>query len=71
MAQGLDATERMNVRQSAWYVKDDATFSDTIAWIRRYLWATADFSMSFEQADIVKIPRSLVERLIEAVCYAA
>jgi hypothetical protein len=71
MAQGLDATERMSVRQSAGYVKDHATFSDTIAWVRRYLWATVDFSMSSELTDIVKIPRPLVERLIEAVCYAA
>ena len=71
MAQGLDATERISVRQGAWYLKDHATFSDTIAWVRRYLWAAVDFSMSSELADIVKIPRSLVERLIETVCYAA
>jgi len=71
MAQGLDATQRISVRQSAWYLKDHATFSDTIAWVRRYLWAAVDFSMSSELADIVKIPRSLVERLIETVCYAA
>ena len=71
MAQGLGATERMRVRQSAWYKKDHATFSDTIAWVRRYLWATANFSMSVKQGDIVKIPRPLVDRLIEALCYAA
>lgn len=71
MAEGLGATERMKVRQSAWYPKDHATFSDTIAWVRRYLWATANFSTSSEHDDIVKIPRSLVDRLIEALCHAA
>ena len=67
MAQGLGTTERMRVRQSAWYTKDHATFSDTIAWVRRYLWVTANFSMSSEHDDIVKIPRPLVDRLIDGV----
>ena len=71
MAEGLGATKRMRGRQSAWYKKNRATFSDTIAWVRRYLWATANFSMSSEQDDIVKLPRPLVDRLIEALCYAA
>jgi len=71
MAQGLGATDRMRVRQSAWYVKNHATFSDTMSWVRRYLWATVDFSMSSDQTDMVKIPRPLVERFIDAVRYAA
>jgi hypothetical protein len=71
MAQGLGATGAIIVRQTAWYIKDHATFSDTIAWVRRYLWATGDFSMSSESVDIVKIPRPLVDRLIDAVCHAA
>ena len=71
MAQELRAAESMIVRQAAWYVKDHATFSDTRSWVRRYLWATVDFSMSSDQTDIVKIPRPLVERFIDAVCYAA
>jgi hypothetical protein len=71
MARGLRASESIIVRQSTWYIKAHATFSDTIAWVRRYLWATVDFSMSSEKTDIVKIPRPLVERLIETVCYAA
>jgi hypothetical protein len=71
MARRLGATESISIRQSAWYVKDYATFSDTMAWVRRYLWATGDFSTSSEKADIVKIPRALVERFMDAVCYAA
>ena len=70
MAQGLGATGAIIVRQTAWYIKDHATFSDTIAWVRRYLWATGDFSMSSESVDIVKIPRPLMERFIDAVCHA-
>jgi hypothetical protein len=71
MARGLGAPESIMIRQTAWYRKGHATFSDTIAWVRRYLWATVDFSMSSETADIVNIPRSLVERFIDAVCHAA
>ncbi len=71
MARGLGATESIMVRQNAWYAKNYATFSDTLAWVRRYLWATVDFSMSSGKVDIVKIPRPLVERFIDAVCYAA
>jgi hypothetical protein len=71
MARGLGAPESIMIRRTAWYRKGHATFSDTMAWVRRYLWATVDFSMSSETADIVKIPRSLVERFIDAVCHAA
>lgn len=71
MARGLRAPESIVIRRTAWYRKGCATFSDTIAWVRRYLWATVDFSMSSETADIVKMPRSLVERFIDAVCHAA
>jgi hypothetical protein len=31
---------------AAWYVKDDPTFSDTIATVRRVLWAVPNFSIS-------------------------
>jgi hypothetical protein len=70
MAHALLPTESMPVRRAAWYRKEQATFSDTLALVRRCLWESTRFSMSDETVDIEKVPRTLMERLAEAVCYA-
>lgn len=59
------------VRTAAWYQKGQATFSDTIALVRRCLWHADHLPMSSAKSDVVKIPRSLFERLTNARCYAA
>ncbi len=60
------------VRQAAWYRKCDPTFSDALALVRRALWDhQATFFMSHREADMMKVPRALVERLTDALCYAA
>jgi hypothetical protein len=58
-------------RTATWYVKRRPTFSDALAVIRRELWHTCHFSMSAFTDELVKIPRSVFERLTDAVCYAA
>jgi hypothetical protein len=59
------------VRQAAWYHKRDPTFADALALVRKELWADATFCGSPSETDTVKVPRAFVERLTEAVCYAA
>jgi hypothetical protein len=59
------------VRQAAWYHKRDPTFADALALVRKELWAHATFCGSPSATDTVKVPRAFVERLTEAVCYAA
>ena len=59
------------VRNTAWYRKTRPTFSDAIALVRRQLWEHLHFSTSQQEADMIKIPRALFERFIDAVCYAA
>ncbi len=59
------------VHITAWYPKQQATFSDTIALVRRALWRAEHFSISGAQTEVVKIPRALFERLTETLCYAA
>ena len=59
------------VRQAAWYHKRDPTFSDALALVRKELWAHATFCGSPSATDTVKVPRAFVERLTDAVCYAA
>jgi hypothetical protein len=59
------------VRRVAWYEKPRPTFSDALALTRRDLWAQATFWGSSRETDTVKVPRAFVERLTDAVCYAA
>jgi DDE superfamily endonuclease len=58
-------------RQAAWYRKRHPTFADALAVVRKELWAGATFYGSPAQTDTIKVPRAYVERLTEAVCYAA
>jgi len=60
------------VRRAAWYDKRHPTFSDALALVRKELWTQeATFCASPQQEDTVKVPRAFVERLTDAVCYAA
>jgi hypothetical protein len=59
------------VRQAAWYVKQRPTFSDALAAVRYQLWHPRDFHTSPSSTDMVKIPRSLLTRFIDILCYAA
>jgi DDE superfamily endonuclease len=59
-------------RQVAWYHKAHPTFADALALVRKQLWAQEEiFHGSLWETDTVKVPRAFVERLTEAVCYAA
>jgi DDE superfamily endonuclease len=60
-----------SVRSTAWYRKTRPTFSDAIALVRRQLWEHLHFSTSQQETDMIKIPRALFERFMDAVCYAA
>lgn len=62
---------QLSVRQAAWYVKVRPTFSDALSAVRQQLWFSATiFSMSASEPDVVKIPRSLFDRLVDTVCYS-
>jgi len=59
------------IRQAAWYVKVRPTFSDALSWVRQQLWLPATiYSMSASEPDMVKIPRPLLDRLVDTVCYS-
>ena len=59
-------------RQTAWYDKRHPTFSDALALVRKELWAQEmSFCRSAQEVETVKLPREFVERLTDAVCYAA
>jgi hypothetical protein len=59
------------VRSTAWYRKIHPPFSDAITLGRRQSWEHIRFSTSLQHTDLIKMPRELFERFIDAVCYAA
>jgi DDE superfamily endonuclease len=61
----------LSVRQATWYHKAQPTFADALALVRRKLWAQATFPLSSSDPDLVKVPRTFIERLTETLCYAA
>lgn len=63
--------QSLPIRRAAWYSKQSATFSDTLAWVRRFLWSHQHFQMSETKTEMIKVPRLLLERLTETLCYAA
>lgn len=59
------------IRQAAWYVKDQPTFSDALAWVRYHLWSQEGFCTSTGAIEKEKLWQALVERLTQTLCYAA
>jgi hypothetical protein len=59
------------IRQAAWYRKRAPTFADALALVRREIWAHETFCLSSDDAEVVKVPRVLLERFTETLCYVA
>jgi hypothetical protein len=71
IAAQLIGNQQAPVRMAAWYPKQQTPLSDTIALVRRSLWNADHFAISGARPEIVKIPRSLFDRVTDALCYAA
>jgi hypothetical protein len=61
---------KLPVRQAAWYSKRLPTFSDALALVRHQLWHSTTFHLSLPGTDMVKVPRLLLNRYADALCYA-
>ena len=61
----------LHVFSSAWYVKEEATFSDVLALVRRALWAEKYCSVSEENDQPVVIERHQWEELIDQLAMVA
>jgi hypothetical protein len=59
------------IRQAAWYVKDEATFSDALAAVRADLWGGVNYCTSPADPDLLLIPRATALALFELACYSA
>jgi hypothetical protein len=69
-ARQLMEAGQIPTRSAAWYTKKQATFSDTIALVRRHLWSVQYFAMSKDNAEMLKVPRAWLERVTDTLCYA-
>jgi hypothetical protein len=68
----LQGATPIPIRHAAWYHKALPTFCDAIALVRQQLWPWSEaFSLSPSDPDMVKIPRSLLTRLVDTLSYAA
>jgi hypothetical protein len=63
-------SDTLPVRQASWYPKEEATFSDALAAVRRDLWCHANSSPSSETDDMLLIPQATVQALLETACYS-
>jgi hypothetical protein len=71
MALNIVKDGRLPVQQAAWYRKEQATFSDIIALVRRTLW-TARYSVnSFSQSESTEFLPNFVNQLLQNLSEAA
>lgn len=59
------------VRRAAWYDKTLPTFVDALAEVRRALWKVPTFHTSPSGREMIQVPLDFIERLADALCYAA
>ena len=69
MAHSLFTSRQVPIRTAAWYPKPLSTFSDALALVRYHLCAYFIFQMSTHEPEMIKLPRSLVERFNELLCF--
>ena len=62
---------QLPIRQAAGYSKQSPAFSDALAVARHRLWQSMAFHTSPSDTEVAKVPRILLNRLTEALCYAA
>jgi hypothetical protein len=58
-------------QQTAWYRKQQATFIDVLAAVRRHLWNDFRYSTSSQNPDVILLPRSDLARQASVVCSSA
>lgn len=69
MAKTLHPQE-LPLRQTSWYHKTEATFSDALATVRQHLWDSFNFGTSSTNADMRLIPSALLQVLQQVACYS-
>jgi hypothetical protein len=71
LAQHLTLDQSLPTRSAAWYTKSEATFSDVIAFVRRYLWLHVKCTNSLPNTRFVYFSAAVLDDLLDSLCYAA
>ena len=71
LATRLDRHARLRVSATAWCRKEHPTFSDTLAAVRRQIWAEQGLITSRHSAETAKLRPALREGIAHALCHAA
>lgn len=58
------------LRHNSWYLKEEATFSDALAAVRRHLWGHLNYKRSPQNPDLFLIPKTALYSLVETACYS-
>ena len=61
----------LSAEQTAWYVKEEPTFSDCLRLIRGRIWEVRISSTSEDRADVIQLPRQIVEAIVHGLSSAA
>jgi hypothetical protein len=61
----------LSAEQTAWYAKEEPTFSDCLRRIRGRIWQARISGTSDGEADVIALPRSLFEAVIQGLATAA
>jgi hypothetical protein len=62
--------ELLPIRQSSWYGKEEASFSDALAVVRSHFWKGSNYIMSTENPDLYLIPQAILLPLLDVACYS-
>lgn len=71
IAHRLTAGGKIRPHSASWYLKEEATFSDVLALIRRALWAEKYFNQSAVEREHVIFPRGDWEVLLNQLAATA
>jgi hypothetical protein len=61
----------LSAEQTAWYAQEEPTFSDCLRLVRGRLWQARISGTSEGEADVIQLPRSFVEAVIQGLSIAA
>jgi hypothetical protein len=70
LADRWSARQPMPVRLAAGDTTALPTFAEAMALARRCWWGRCHFATSRQRSEVLQVPRSLLERFTDAVCYA-
>jgi hypothetical protein len=62
--------DELPIRRNSWYIKEEATFSDALAAVRRHLWCHLNYKRSPQNPDLYLIPKAALFSLVETACYS-